>query len=255
MANQAKPYFDADGKPIMEQSAVALVDILGFKGRTQTAYENGKEQEELEWLNQRLSYAHSLIDDPSHVKWRMKVFSDNVIVGYRYLAERSGRFEFAQACWNMVHFQLQLARDGLFIRGGIAVGNIHIGDDLVFGHILRELSDAEKRATYPRVILLESAEEYVDARPEMKADSLYTNCVLVDEDNTRYMNYLYPVCNRHDSKGATILLNHKGYIKSNLERFQEDPTIFKKYVWLAKYHNQSCRQSRFYNDPVFLIRI
>ena len=255
MGDQPKPYFDADGKPIMEQSAVAIVDILGYKDRMRTAHENGTEQEELEWLNQKLHYAHSLIDDPSGVKWRMKVFSDNVIVGYPYLAERSGRFEFAQACWHMVHLQLQLARDGLFMRGGIAVGSIHIGDNLVFGHILRELSDAEERATYPRTILLKSAEKYVDVRPEIKADRQYSDCVLVDEDNARFIDYLYPVHSRRDSKGAEILLNHKGHIKLNLEQFGDKPSILEKYIWAAKYHNLSCRLSRFYNDPVFLIRI
>ncbi len=254
--NQQKPYFDADGKPIMEQSVVAIVDILGYKDRMRTAHENGTEQEELEWLNQKLQNAHSHIDDPSGVKWRMKVFSDNVIVGYPSLVADSVRFEFSQACWNMVHLQLQLARDGLFIRGGIAVGSIHIGDNLVFGHLLNELAEAEKRASYPRIILLQSAEQFVDARPDIKANGRYTDCVFVDYDNVRFINYLHPVhTGRDPSKEAIILLNHKGSIKSNLERFRENPDIYKKYIWTAKYHNFSCRQSRFYNDPVFLIRI
>lgn len=253
--NQQKPYFDADGKPIMEQSAVALVDILGFKERMRAAHENGTEQEELEWLNQKLQNAHSHIDDPSGVKWRMKVFSDNVIVGYPSLVADSVRFEFSQACWNMVHLQLQLARDGLFMRGGIAVGSIHIGDNLVFGHLLNELAEAEKRASYPRIILLQSAEHFVDARPDIKANGRYTNSVFVDENNARYINYLYPVCNRRDSEGVEILLIHKDNIESNMERFGENPDILQKYIWAAKYHNLSCRQSRFYNDPSFMIPI
>lgn len=255
MGNQLRPYYDADGKPVMEQSVVLVADIIGFKARMWAALSNGTEQEELVWLSEKLQYARSIIADPSGYKWSMKVYSDNLIVGYPSRVGSSIQFEFSMACWHMVHLQLQLARDGLFIRGGIAVGNIHIGDDLIFGHPLNELSNSEEKAKSPRVILLQSAVEYVKARPDIEAESLYANSVLVDVDSVRYINYLYPLYARHSAENAELLLQHKGLIRTNLDRHWPCHKVFRKYLWAAKYHNRSCKQSRFYNHPEFIIDI
>lgn len=255
MGNQPKPYFDADGKPIMEQSAVALVDILGYTDRIRTAHQNGTEQKELEWFHKQLIEVHPEIQDPSRAKWRLKAWSDNVIVGYPHLGTSVGRIEFFQACNNIGHFQLEMAARGLFIRGGIGVGTVHISDNLIFGHILADIHTVEETAKNPRVILLKSAEDYVDAHPEIKTDSQYTNIVRTDDDNIKFINYMYPLHTRRDSLRETMLLDHKRHIEFNLEQYRDNPGIFEKYIWAAEYHNQSCRQSRFYNDPAFMIRI
>ena len=238
----------------MEQSVVVLADILGYKERMRKAHMRGREQEELTWLSERLDKAHQLLDDPSGAKWRMKTFSDNVLVGYRYLGERSGWFELGMACHNMGHFQLELAENGLFIRGGIGVGSIHISDNLVFGHILGELSETEKQARNPRVILHRTALDYLDGHPDIKRDRMFTH-ILWNDSGATFINYMHPLHTFRDSMRATTFLNHKRHIRANLDRYWPNFKVFSKYAWAAKYHNQSCRLSRFYNDPVFLIAL
>jgi hypothetical protein len=254
MNSPSRPYFDSNGRPIMEQSVVVLADILGYKDRVREAHDKGNEQEQLEWLNERLCEVHREIDDPSRVKWKMKTFSDNVIVGYRYLGLGNGTFELPQACYNICHFQLELSVHGLFIRGGIGVGSIHIGDTLIFGHILNELSEAEKRAMNPRVILLDSAMNQVNTHSNIDADGRLT-AILWEDAGVKFINYLYPLGVLDDSRRAEMLQNHKRGIESNLQKYRDNRSIYDKYEWAARYHNRFCQESRFYNDNVYLISI
>jgi len=233
---------------------VVLADILGFKERMKEAHDKGNQQEQLKWLNERLVEAHREIDDPSRAKWKMKTFSDNVIVGYQYLGLWNGTFEFLQACYNICHFQLELAVHGLFIRGGIGVGSIHIGDTLIFGYILEELDKADKREKnpHPRVILLESAMNHVNTHSEIDADGLLT-AILWEDAGDKFINYLYPLQARGDSDRAEMLLNHKREIESNLKKYRDDGSIYNKYQWAANYHDRFCRESRIYSDNAYMI--
>lgn len=256
MNSQSRPYFDSNGRPIMEQSVIVLADILGFKEMMKKAHEKGNEQEQLKWLIERLDKALPEINDRSRAKWSRKSFSDNVIVAYPHKDLGSGAFEFLQACHGIGHFQLELAVDGLFIRGGIAVGSIHISDDLIFGYILEELSKAEKLANNPRIILLESAMHHVHTHPGIEEDKLLT-VILRDDADAKFINYLFPLQAHSISERARMLRNHKHEIESNLKKYRfypNDYPIYKKYVWAANYHNTFCRESHLCSsDDTYMI--
>ncbi len=180
-----------------------------------------------------------------------------MIVGYRYLGSGGGAFEFLQACYSIGHFQFELAVRGLFIRGGISVGGIHISDNLIFGYMLEELSEAEKRANNPRVILLDSAVNYINAHPEIDADGLLTG-ILWDDPDAKFINYLYPLEACNDTGLVEMLRNHKLKIEWNLNKYRADPdccSVYEKYIWVANYHNRFCRESHFYSDDAYMISL
>jgi hypothetical protein len=230
-----------------------MADILGFKSITSDAYEQGQQQEVLATVSNALKDSQRLLDDPSRAKWRLKTFSDNLVVGYRYLGSGEGEFEFQQACYSMGHFQLGLARKGYFIRGGIAVGEIHIGDNVVFGHVLNELSEAERIANVPRIVLTGSALDYLDGHFTEQTDH-YLRTVLRSDWNSTFINYLHPLQRRTDDR-KKIVLDHKRLIEENLRRFRSRFPIHQKYIWAANYHNSFCRESGLFATDEYLVQL
>ena len=92
----------------MRESVVMAADILGYKSLIKDAHENGKEQERLQWIDEKLEEAYENVGDPSGAKWVVKTFSDNLIVGYPFIGAGNGAFEIPQACFNVAHVKLGL---------------------------------------------------------------------------------------------------------------------------------------------------
>jgi hypothetical protein len=259
MSIKRKPYYDSADKPIMETSVIVLADILGFREMVKKARSDGTEQQQLDLLERILNPAHkAYLVDPSGAKWRMKTFSDNVIIGYPNLGVSQGAFEFSQACYNIVHFQRELTINNLFIRGGIAVGQVHIGDDLIFGGIIDELYQAEGKADVPRIVLLDSSIEYLRKHVNQERDSLLAP-ILLEDSGISFINYLYPlsVPVKGEERNQE-LLGHKDAISTGLANSKGQggsDKIYKKYLWAAEYHNWFCSQTSRFNNPYYMVSI
>jgi len=174
-----------------------------------------------------------------------------MVVGYRFIGTGNRAFEFPQACHSIGHFQREMAMEGFFIRGGIAVGQIHMSDTLVYGRILEELQQAEKRALYPRIVLLDSAAEHIRTR---YSDPLRNDILWTDEcDGTLFINYLYPLGAMANGQRKAEISNHKSIIESRLSTHKSDGRIAQKYIWLAGYHNRFCRTSVHWNSDQYCI--
>jgi hypothetical protein len=252
------PYYNKKSdEPILRESVIVFADILGLKSRIKQVINDSELEQELIKLNNCIREARKNLDDPSKTKWTYRPFSDNIMIGYPRLNNRSDNFafEFPQACQNIARFQLEMLKDGYFLRGGIGIGNIHIGDDIILGDHLEELVSAEKLANYPRIILLKSALMYFQ-EIQKNGGNNELNQVIWDDRDAKYINYLYPLGYRNDGDGATLMLLHKGHIESNLNKFRFDvanSNIFEKYLWARAYHNRFCRTSRYYNEKKYII--
>lgn len=257
MNKTAKPYFDNQGDPTLIESAIVVADILGYENIVGDAFDGNKQQEVLDFFYKHVNNAYLNVRDPSQVKWCVKVFSDNLIVAYPFIGRSNGYFEFYQACYSIGQFQLELARNGIFIRGGISLGQAHVNDLLVFTSTFSELKAAEKQANVPRVVLLESATKYLNDNPEV-GENLVLKPIIGDDSGIKFINYMYPLGTKDDMKQKEIVKSHKKYVESNLNKFKPDRNqegcgIYNKYVWVAGYHNAFCRSSKYYTEEEYLI--
>lgn len=255
----AKPYFDNQGNPTLIESAIVVADILGYENIVRHAFDRNKQQEKLDFFYKHIKNAYLNVRDPSKVKWCVKVFSDNLIVAYPFRGQDNGCFEFYQACYSIGHFQLELAQNGIFIRGGISLGQAHVSDLLVFSSTFGELKAAERQAENPRVILLESAQKYLIDNPEVGGNP-QLNPIIGDDSGIKFINYMYPLGIKDDLKRKEIVKSHKKYVESNLNKFRPDRNQgirkeYDKYVWVAGYHNAFCKSSRYYAEEEYLISV
>lgn len=145
--------------------------------------------------------------------------------------------------WNL----LQL---GILIRGGVTIGGMRHDEHLVFGVGVNEAYRLESTvAKTPRVVLgakaFDAAARYA-AQGEVWA--VYQNARLLrDRDGVWFLNYLTELgCfNRQDPRNPDML-HHPMYevgcsiqqiIQSKLDRTLEQPDVYAKIEWLARYWN------------------
>jgi len=158
------PYRDESGKPLIRRSVVTFIDILGYQGQVKKAVEAGEGEALLISLRNAFDETYHHIKDEAKGNrplWLVKGFTDNIVIGYPVLhdAEPEMGYMFSNLCT----FQLMMTIHGFFIRGGMAIGDLYMDDEIVFGEGLIEAYESEKNlARDPRIVLSGSATEYVD---------------------------------------------------------------------------------------------
>ena len=123
-----------------------------------------------------------------------------------------------------------------------------------FGQVLEELKKAEGQANYPRVVLLDSAMDYLSTRSDLRNSSSLNDILGEDDcDGTDFINYLYPLGTRNDDSRKRAIQNHKKHIETGLVTHTSSSKVRQKFNWLAKYHNRFCRESGIYNAGSYMI--
>lgn len=241
-----KSYYK-NGKPVHERSYCAFLDILGFSDSILAATTTGSHdallgrfqrifQEQLAWFRTR--HKSGLL--------YFKTFSDNILIGcpaYSWDMES----EFGVMVEALGRYQLAMAREGFFIRGGLSLGPLFIDDDQVFGHALLEAYALEsKSAVNPIVVLSRDAEANVIEHLKFYGDpkdSPQARVVLRGPDGRYFINYLSEcIMDTGDELAIdrAALDDHRTQVESALGRCRRNPAVFAKYAWLAAYHNHFC---------------
>lgn len=110
-----------------------------------------------------------------------------MIVGYPI--KDDGEEELNEILDNVSEYQFNLALEGLFVRGGVSVGDFYINDDIVFGPALLYAHYVESNlACYPRIVLddktVNRLQRYIhnyDIAPQQ-------NKILIDSDGKWFLN-------------------------------------------------------------------
>jgi hypothetical protein len=247
-AKQNTPYpLDKRKLPKMRRSFVLIMDILGFSNLIMSS-ENRQQLLERFWKD-----TNHIINElkPSSVApevFSFKAYVDNVLLAYPidsvppWDSEPYYGFITLDAAW----YQLNFAARGWFVRGAITVGDVFVGENMVFGAPIIEAHRLEsKTAKYPRIIL---SNDVVDmARDHLQfyksGCAPHIQSLLVDEKGVTFLNYLNLAYDGsvEPEEAHEILKRHKERIENNLALnntgVAKDEGVLKKYRWLARYHN------------------
>ena len=143
-------------------------------------------------------------------------------------------------------YQLEMAINGYFVRGGIAAGELYMDNLAVFGAPLIEAHEAEcARAVTPRIIVAPTARELALEHLGYYGNGDHaplTSDLKCDADGEWFVDYLEGLIVDVDYGviGSDELTRHKAAIEDKLTQFAAAPRILAKYVWAAGYHNWFC---------------
>lgn len=241
-------YATEDGKPKAQPSIVVYLDVLGFTQQVRASHDTGASDTLLQrfaavirqWYVSLRGQAQS---GDERRDWELKAFTDNVVLGHPIRWD-DGEAELTAVMSDVALFQIGLAHEGFFVRGGIAAGDLYMDEDIVFGIGLLDAVEAEQKADTPRVVLAESAIQLVKQHLEYYASvdtSPQNRHLLFDEDNQFVVNYLS--CSWPDHTEPPLfdwLAKHRDVLVGKLAHHRAEPHVWAKYAWVARYHNYFC---------------
>jgi hypothetical protein len=228
---------------------VAFVDLLGYRFLAEHV---GSDQTFVAVLRRSLNESFGHLT-PSHglwhgqpLPWLTKTFTDNIVLGYPIVI-RDGETELGIVLARFGSFQLEMTLAGFFLRGDVAVGDLYMDENIVFGPALVEAYEAERSAARdPRIILAQSAIQAMNTHlqryPEVRRSPQFDE-VLRDADSQLFVNYLYDVVQFESDMGSPetrFLEQHRQIVSERLRTFAAQPRIWSKYYWAACYHDFFC---------------
>lgn len=243
--------FYDDKNPECLKSYITYMDILG--------YTNMILEEKDENL---LNVYHAINNTKSILKSTdmnvttdtiVKMFSDNIIAASPVsLKNEENMFCKFRHIYQASRFQFCLCLHGFFIRGGFAVDNLYIDNNIVFGNgILKAYHLEDKIAVYPRIVVDENT-----YRELCKTDSIVPidKCIRKDHDGNLFVDFLNVLyINEVVLAGYYIdyenclqnlfweqLLNLQDVIIRKIEIYKNDTKVRSKYEWSANYLKEFC---------------
>ena len=238
----------------MLHSFVCYADILGYSHLSKKAIKSGNGLQFLHKLRHALSNAYKRIRE--HSKgwggdsfYAVKIFTDNIVVGYplHRFGFDYGEPEFGDILSIFSEFQVGLAMEGFFLRGGIAFGDHYMDDDIVFGDALLQAVDQDRGGGAPRISLAPSAVEIVRRQLGFYGKTSWApqhEDLLEDADGTIFLNYLGEAFSAFPDGGIffELIEGHQQNIFKGLNDYKGMPGVRAKFEWAARYHNFVCQE-------------
>lgn len=225
---------------------IVFMDILGFKNLV--ADEKSKDKlfsimKYLKWIEDSNYNGILSMDDLGR---EITVFSDSIVISYD--ANIKGALFYILI--DIVHIQLDFANQGVYLRGGITVGELYHKHNIVFGPGMVKAYELESlHAKYPRIILEEDLILFgAENRLEFHSIEEELNCILnllhEDDDEYFYIDFLNQSQELDNPDDINSILN---ILRENILSHTIDcvnSSIYEKYNWLRKYYN-TCVDKKF----------
>jgi hypothetical protein len=237
----------------LRPSLCAFLDILGFSDATEQAYDAGTQTQLLTDVANAIEAARKRLKD-----WQkgeepildVKMFTDNLVIRRTYLRNLKIEAwnELQDVCFAIADFQLTMACNGFFMRGGVSIGTMAINDAIVFGDALIKAYKLEHdKARMPRVVLDPKLKALISSASEIERDTW--KCLLMsDVDDFYFVNYLSAIYELHPLApgGPAMIPNekklaeHREKVEQRLKETKAEPEKWSKYFWSANYHDSFC---------------
>ncbi|MBQ4775612.1 hypothetical protein [Pectobacterium versatile] len=235
-----------NGKPVHRNSYCAFLDVLGFSERTRASYDNKTEDILLMEFHQILTESlTSFKEDTDDSMLYFKSFTDNVVLAHPEFSSEM-ESEFGLILDPIRKYQFKMALKGFFVRGGLAVGQLFMDENSVYGAALLEAYRLESKvAVNPIVVLCDSTMTLVNDHLKFYAKGVAPQLrdVLKGPDGRYFINYLMECIVDGMEKqylDTESLILHKQQIEKALINYAPIPAVFSKFSWLAAYHNYFC---------------
>lgn len=244
------------GRTGYERAIVTYIDVLGFRSLLATRHA-GEISEILQLLrNYTRGDGHEEPRPRSSDEIRLysQSFSDSVsdaVVRVRTTETQSQDGPFLFELINLMHAQIECLNRGILIRGGLTIGQVHIGlngEGPVFGPaMVRAYEIEQSEAIYPRIMIDESAiEEFIndpllwqEGQFDENDLEMAQRYIAVGEDGSYFLDYLSAADAGEFDDGEigrfSFLVRHRDLIEQQLQSTQG--RVRRKFIWLANYHN------------------
>jgi hypothetical protein len=228
VADTAALFLDSKRRPRLRRCAVLFLDLLGV-GDMARGPDAG---EHLLAISRAVSGSYrDFLSAES--PWPAALFSDTLVLA----APIVGPSREAAAVLGLVEqaalLELELVAQGLFARGGLAVGEFHIHNGLIFGGALVDAYQLESQgAVHPRIVLADAAVECLRGAPEAQEASL----LLCDADGRSFVDYLSRLFDE-PADPRPRLRAHRKAVVDKLVLHAGERRRWEKYRWVAEYHN------------------
>lgn len=267
-ASIKNPYIGSKGRPLLKNSVVVYIDILGYGETIREVHKAGKDKKFLALFRQTLNDLQEILlcdqveKETGMHRFEIRTFTDNVVIGIPVTNSVSQHLH--ECFWKVAHIQLELVLSGFFVRGAIAVGPVFIDNDIVFGKGLLEAYQVERNlARDPRIVLTAVARDRVlaNARQEFRKYghprmSTLSQFLLRDADGQVYLNYLKTLnSDVHEDRDFKEMFQHRDMVESRLKESIGKPSIWSKYAWVANYHNYFCDQHARILGDIFKVNL
>ncbi len=231
-------FLDEDGEPRLAHSALLFVDLLGVREVSLREPLTGLRG--LEHATRRSFRDFLMPDSP----WPSAFFSDTLVVASPFEMAEDEEFAVGGLTMQAAYLQLNLIAHDWFLRGGLALGDVHIHEGLVYGPALIDAYEVEStQALQPRIVLSPQAVESQRAALGAYGDptsSPENQLLLQDDDGLVFVDYLSVLFDDPDEDYPTALAMHRDRVTARLERHRGRRAIWEKYRWVAEYHNYTC---------------
>ncbi|WP_286884830.1 hypothetical protein [Aneurinibacillus sp. UBA3580] len=233
--------------PVMLNSAVCFVDILGFSQLIKDSFQQGTGNDLLKRLHKSLNEKIAELRPREDYVGVLKSFTDNIIIGKPI--HEDGESQLGGIFLDFAAYQLSLTLEGFFVRGGVSIGEYYGDEEFAFGPALLKAYELESiHAKNPRIILSNEVVSLVNLHIGYYAEPMWAPQVRdLLKDNTDgkwFINYLEATMGDREPndyvEAHSILQRHKEIIEHNLAKHKGNPKIYPKYEWAAQYHNYFC---------------
>jgi hypothetical protein len=228
VADTAKLFLDADGAPRLQRCALLFLDMLGVSAMARSE----QAAEHLAAVDRAVRNSFRDFLGPA-TELPSAVFSDSLVIAAPVPSKALERSTIVGLINQAAFAQLGLIEQGLFSRGGVAVGDFHIHDGLIFGRALVDAYERESRdAIHPRVVLDRPVEDIL-----LKDCAELGNLLMCDEDGWSFIDYLGPLFDTiHDARPRVQA--HRDTLVARLAEHSRNRRRWEKYRWVAEYHNE-----------------
>ena len=248
-ATRKKSFTVKDEDVKYEWSIVTFIDIIGFKALVES--NEAADIHEMLGRLRRFQKLEERIVGKERSNLKFTYLSDTIVrsIELKRVAKENYRTGVIfHELIEVLHMQLDAIISGFLLRGGITIGEVFVGESMIFGPgLIRAYELESKYAVYPRIVIdpvvLQGAEQISWLRAShhnVERELKFLRKLVTDRgDGIQFIDYLNSESEFGEPEEYLLFLkNHRDLIVNNAEKFRQIEKISAKYLWLAAYHNR-----------------